>query len=303
MATDPTAGLGAQRDAESFGGIVSCAEVSRSEETLVAALGLEHHADGAILSLLALTQTPGLVEWEGTDGLEVSDDVGGTYEWEPLTRSFGLGQLVTTVWLSPAIPADARTLEVRMDAMTRINPSRGERGVARPISGGPWELTLPLVPDRTVAEPPDRPAGAVADDLPTSVPARAYGMFSGVVPVGQVRLVEGTVIQVTALERYWDRSVLTLSALGLPDAEDAAPAIGRATVEAWDDRGVRYRIQPIHGDSGGAWSDCAFEVTPALSDDAEVLAVSVSDVPRGNDTGRRFAIEGPLVFGIRVGGT
>lgn len=301
MGIDPTAGIRARRDADGFGGTVPCDAVARSEETLVAALGVEHHDDGAVLSLLVLTGSPGLVEWEGTTGLEVSDDVGGTYEWEPVTRSFGLGQMAATVWITPAIPADARTLRVRLDDLTRVNPARGERGVARPLSGGPWELTIDLVPDRTVAEPPTRPPLAPAGDAPTSVPARAHGMFTGIVPVGQVRLIEGSVIEAVAVERYWDRWVLSLSALGRADALDAVPTIGRAVVEAWDDRGTPYRIQPIHGDTGGAWTDCAFEVTPALGDEVERIAVSVAAIPRGNDTGRRFAIEGPVVFGIRVG--
>ncbi len=301
MAIDPSAGLGAHRDADAFGGVIPCDAVARSEETLVAALGLEHHADGAVLSLLVLTRAPGLVEWDGAGGLEVSDDVGGTYEWEAVTRSFGLGQMATTIWITPAIPADARFLRVHIDEMSRVNPARGERGVARPLTGGPWHLSINLVPARTVADPPERPVLGTGDDHPSSVPARAHGMFTGLVPVGQVRLVEGNVIEVMGVERYWDRWILSLSALGPAAAEEAAPAIGRAVVEAWDDRGTRYRIQPIHGESGVAWTDCAFEATPALDEEATRIAVSVSDVPRGNDTGRRFAIAGPVVFGVRVG--
>jgi hypothetical protein len=289
------------RDAAGFGGLVPSATVARGGETLVAVLGVEHHADGAVIPLLVLSDAPGLVEWDPAIGLQVRDDRGDRYQAQALTATSGLGQLTTTIWVEPALPPGARRLELVVDGIARVSPPReGGPGVARPISGGPWNLVVELVPERTVAELPDEPAERRASREVGSVPVRAHGAFIGVVPVGQARLGEGSAVCVLALERYWDRSVVTLVALGPPDNDAAAPAIGRARIEAWDDCGNRYRVTPVQGASRGSWSEVAAELVPTIPSEARVLGLRVSDVPRGTEGGARLSIPGPFVFGVRL---
>jgi hypothetical protein len=90
-----------------------------------------------------------------------------------------------------------------------------------------------------------------------------------------------------------------LSALGRPDQGVGAPAIGRARVSAWDDRGNRYRATPIQGTAREDWSEVWIEMVPPLDPQAETIAIKVEDIPRGNDIGP-LPITGPLVFGVRV---
>ena len=66
-----------------------------------------------------------------------------------------------------------------------------------------------------------------------------------------------------------------------------APAIGRARIEVWDDRGHRYRVTPVQGASRGVWSEVAAEIVPAIAPDAGALAMRVSDLPLGAGSGRR----------------
>jgi hypothetical protein len=268
---------------------------------LVAVLGIEHHADGAVVPLLLLSDAPGLVDWDPTIGLAIRDDRGNRYQAHALTATSGLGQLTTTLWVEPAPPPEVRRLELVVDAIARVSPPReGGPGVPRPLSGGPWNLVVELVPERTVTEPPAEPAERRASREVASVPVRSHGAFLGVIPVGQARLGEGSAICVLAIERYWDRSVVTLVALGPPGDDANAPAIGRARIEAWDDCGSRYRVSPVQGASRGSWSEVAAELIPAIPAEARALAIRVSDVPRGAESGSRLSIPGPFVFGVRL---
>ena len=289
------------RDAVGFGGIVPTGAVARGGDTLVAALGVEHHADGAVVQLLALSDAPGLLEWNPSMGLVIRDDRGDRYEAHVLTLASSLGQLCATLWIEPALPPESRSLELVVEGMVRINPTRGGgRGVARPLAGGPWSLVLDLLPERTVADVPPQPVDGPVRGQADSVPVRAHSVFIDVVPVGQARLGSGLAVCVLAVERYWDRAVVTLVALG-PVGDDAnVPAIGRARVEVWDDRGHRYRVSPVQGASRGVWSEVAAEIVPAIAPDAGVLALRVSDLPLGADSGRRNDVPGPFTFGIRL---
>ena len=289
------------RDAVGFGGIVPTGAVARGGDTLVAALGVEHHADGAVVQLLALSDAPGLLEWNPSMGLVIRDDRGDRYEAHVLTLASSLGQLCATLWIEPALPPESRSLELVVEGMVRINPTRGGgRGVARPLAGGPWSLVLDLLPERTVADVPPQPVDGPVHGQADSVPVRAHSVFIDVVPVGQARLGSGLAVCVLAVERYWDRAVVTLVALG-PAGDDAnAPAIGRARMEVWDDIGHRYRVTPVQGASRGVWSEVAAEIVPAIAPDAGVLALRVSDLPLGADSGRRNDVPGPFTFGIRL---
>ena len=289
------------RDAVGFGGIVPTGAVARGGDTLVAALGVEHHADGAVVQLLALSDAPGLLEWNPSMGLVIRDDRGDRYEAHVLTLASSLGQLCATLWIEPALPPESRSLELVVEGMVRINPTRGGgRGVARPLAGGPWSLVLDLLPERTVADVPPQPVDGPVRGQADSVPVRAHSVFIDVVPVGQARLGSGLAVCVLAVERYWDRAVVTLVALG-PVGDDAnVPAIGRARIEVWDDRGHRYRVTPVQGAARGVWSEVAAEIVPAIAPDAGVLALRVSDLPLGADSGRRNDVPGPFTFGIRL---
>lgn len=290
------------RDAVGFGGLVPAGAVARDGETLVLAMGVEHHQDGFIVPLLVLTGAPGLLEWDPAMGLAVRDDRGDRYEARLVTATSGLGQLSASVWAEPGLPADARRLELVVDGLARINPAAGSgvRGIARPVAGGPWSLVLDLVPARTVADPPPRPVQGALPTAAASVPIRAYGAFVDLVPVGQARLSEGVAICVQSLERYWDRSVASLVALGPPGDDGAAPAIGRAEIEVWDDRGTSYEATPVQGAARDAWSEVVVELVPAIPADASVLVLQVGEVPRGAESGRRLGVPGPFVFGIRL---
>lgn len=289
------------RDAAGFGGLVPSDAVARDGETLVLALSVEHHIGGVVIPLLVLSDAPGLIEWDPAMGLTVRDDRGDRYPGEVLTSTSGLGQLNATVWVARALPPDARRLELVVDGLARVNPARGGgAGITRPLAGGPWNLVIDLVPERTVADIPAEPTDQRLPHHTGSVPARAHGAFVDLAPVGQARLAEGVAICVLAVERYWDRAVVSLVALGPPGDDSSTPAIGRAGIEVWDDRGNRYAATCMQGATGDTWSEVAAEIVPGIDADARVLAIRVSEVPRGTGTGGRLAIPGPFTFGIRL---
>lgn len=299
-ATATPASAGFERDAIVFGGVVPSAAVARGGETLVALLGIEHHRNGVALHTLVLTESPGMIDWEPTAGLVATDDLGTLYDASTLTQTQGLGQVATTVWLTPAIPADARRVELEFTTLRRVSPPRGdEPTIARPLTGGPWCLTVDLAPARTVVDPPPPSERRQRMSDATSVPARTFGGFVDVIPVGQARMVEGVGVCVIAAERYWDRWIVTLSAFGPPEQDAVAPAIGRAELTAWDDRGNRYRATPLQGAARRSWSEVTVELVPALAADARAIALRVADIPRGNDVGP-LPVPGPLLFGVRV---
>lgn len=64
-----------------------------------------------------------------------------------LTKTQGLGQVATTIWLSPPIPADAARLDLDVSELFRVSAPRGDvPPLKRALSEGPWPLTVNLRP-------------------------------------------------------------------------------------------------------------------------------------------------------------
>jgi hypothetical protein len=277
------------RGQASFGGLVPSAALVRGGDTAALVLVVEHHAEGAALPILILSDAPGLLEWDPAGGLEVSDDRGAAYEVSSLAVQAGLGALQATAWLEPALPSDARRLRVAVRGIVRR--SAGRRGsAARELSGGPWELAVDLLPPRTTAEPPPRPEAPPPELRPARIPARAYAALLDLVPIGQARLTERAAVCLWALERYHDRAVLSLGVL--TDAPSAAAPGARGAVEVWDDAGNRHAVAPIHAAEGPGWSERSLEVVPAVAEAAGALAVRLDGFP-GGDMTFGVALPGP----------
>ena len=64
----------------SLGGLVPSSAVAREGDTLIVALCVEVHSEGAVLPLLVLSDAPGLLGWDPVKGLSVRDDAGREYE-------------------------------------------------------------------------------------------------------------------------------------------------------------------------------------------------------------------------------
>jgi hypothetical protein len=285
------------RDADGFGGLVPVAAVAERGETLVAVLAVEHHAEGFALPVLVLTAAPGLVQWSPRVGLTARDDRGGSYAASVAGSQSALGTLVCTAWLEPALPPEARRLELVVDALARVSPARGGgTGVARPLAGGPWTLAIELVPERTAAELPPPPGRAPEAPEPGSTPARSFAGFRDIVPVGQARLAGGAAVCLWALERYAERAVLTVAVLGSGDDEIPPLAGGQGRVEAWDDRGGAYAVTPLGGVAGSGWSETVLELVPAIDPRARALGVRLADLPGGRET----TLDGPFSFGLAL---
>jgi hypothetical protein len=269
-----------RRDRAGFGGIVPSAALARGGETLVAALAVEHYPDSVVIPVIILSDAPGVIGWDAATGLAAGDDRGTRYGVEVLRSAGSLGQLACTVRLVPDVPPEATRLELDVDGVVRVSPQRGGgAGVTRQLSGGPWALTVDLRPPRTVADEPDEPDDRRRPGARGSTPARSHGAFIDLVPVGQARLTDGIAVCVFAVERYWDRSVLTVAALGSADDPAGAPLIEGAAIDLWDDRGQRYRATALHGSAADAWSEAAFEVLPPLDCAAERLAIRIRTIP------------------------
>jgi hypothetical protein len=284
-----------------LGGLVPARAVARSGETLALALVVEVHPEGAVLPLLVLSDAPGLLGWDPAQGLSVRDDAGREYEAGALAQQAGLGTLQTAVWIEPAPPADARRLRLEMTGLTRTAVSRGGGGVERPLAGGAWELEIDLVPGRTAVEPPPEPAGEPPAGRPARVPARTFGGFRDLVPIGQARMADGAALCLWALERYEDRAVLSLGTLADEPLRVGPLTAGSGDVAVWDDRGRRYGVAPIHGAARPGWSETSLEIVPALDPQARALGVRVSSLPcegpapRGGE-----ALAGPFSFGVAL---
>jgi len=285
-----------------LGGLVPTDAVARAGDTLVLALVVEVHAEGAVLPLLVLSDAPGLLGWDpGQGGLTVRDDAGREYEVATLAQQAGLGALQTAAWIEPAPPPDARRLRLEVSGLMRTAAARGGGGVERPLTGDLWELGIDLVPGRTAVEPPPEPAAEPPSARPAGVPARTFGGFRDLVPIGQARMGEGAAVCLWGLERYGDRAVLSLGTLADEPLSVAPITPGAGMVEAWDDRGNRYGVAPIHGAARPGWSETSLEIVPAIDPEARALGVRASGLPcQGPPPRAGEALAGPFTFGIAI---
>jgi len=289
------------RSQSSFGGVVPSRAWARSGETLVAALAVEHHAEGAVIPFLVVSEAPGLLDWDPAlpGALSVSDESGREYAVRSLSRQTALGTLQATVWIEPAPPPPTRRLTLMVGDLARTTPARGGGGVRRGLSGGPWMLEVDLLPSRTAVPPPPQPDGEPPQAALARVPARSLAAFQGLVPAGQARLSEDAAVCLWALERYSDRSVLTVACLSDDLVQVGPLARGEGLVEIWDDRGGRYGAGPVQGAGGPGWSETAVEVVPALDPAATALGVRLSDLPRSGPDGVA-PVPGPFEFGVAL---
>jgi hypothetical protein len=277
------------RGQSTFGGLVPTSASARTPSAMVAALCVEHHAQGAAVPLLLLSEAPGLLRWDPADGLVATDDLGTAYRSRGVSRQSGLGALQATAWLEPAVPAAARRLALEVRDVLRVTSPRGGVGIERPLSGGPWRLDVDLLPERTAAATPAEPAAVPIAPAPPRVPARTLPALRGLVPVGQARLTPDGAVCVWALERYTDRAVMTLAVLR--GREGAA--LG-GTVEAWDDLGGRHRAAVLAESSRDGWTEGTLELVPGIDPAARALAVRVAGLQPGG------ALAGPFTFGVAL---
>lgn len=286
-----------RRRQSSLGGLVPTSAVARGGDTVILALCVEVHAEGAVLPLLVLSDAPGLLGWDPTEGLEVRDDTGREYGVESLAQQAGLGALQTAVWIAPAPPPEARRLRLAISGLVRTAIARSA-GVERPLAGATWTLEIDLVPERTARPVPEEPPGAETVVGPARVPARTFAGFRDLIPIGQARMVDGVAVCLWSLERYADRSVLSVGTLAEEPLRVAplTPGVGR--VEVWDDRGRRYDVSPIHGAARPGWSETSLEVTPAVDPEARALGVRLADLP-GHGPAAQVLV-GPFTFGVAV---
>lgn len=298
----PLATVGPERRRQaSLGGLVPAAAVAREGDTLVMALCVELHAEGAMLPMLVLSDAPGLLGWDPVAGLRVRDDAGRDYEVGNLAQQTGLGTLQTAVWIEPSPPPDARRLRLEVTGLVRTAVARGGGGVERPLPGATWELDIDLVPGRTAAEPPPEPAQDAPDGRPARVPARTFAGFRDLLPIGQARVGDGATVCLWALERYEDRAVLSVATLAEDPVQVAPITADAGRVEVWDDLGQGYRVAALHGAARPGWSESSLEVAPAIDPRARALGVRLTDLPceapppRGSS-----ALAGPFTFGIAV---
>jgi hypothetical protein len=289
-----------RRRQASLGGLVPSAAVAREGDTVVMALCVELHSEGAVLPMLVLSDAPGLLGWDPVEGLSVHDDSGREYEVDTLAQQAGLGALQTAVWIAPAPPPEARRLRLEVGSLVRTSVARGGGGVERPLPGSSWALDIDLVPERTAVPVPEEPPGRPAAAPPARVPARTFGAFRDLVPIGQARMAEEAIVCLQALERYEGRSVLSLGALAQQPLRVGPVAPGAGLVEVWDDAGRRYDVAPVHGATRPGWSESSLEVTPEIPAGVRSLGVRLSDLPAEGPPTAVRALAGPFTFGVAI---
>jgi hypothetical protein len=113
-------------------------------------------------------------------------------------------------------------------------------------------------------------------------------------------MAEGAALCLWALERYRDRAVLTVAALVEEPARVGPIAPGHGSVTAWDDRGTRYAVAPVHGVARPGWSETSLEIVPAVPGEARRLGVRIADMPEEPAPGGRVVLAGPFTFGVAL---
>ena len=268
----------ANRGATSLGGLVPCAATARDGSALVMALAVEIHSDGVAIPLVVVADTPGIISLGDEPTVTASDDVGTTYDVDVITRTSGLGSMTATIWLDGAIPESATRLDIHVETIRRVAVTRSPVAVERPVSGGPWDLGIPLQPMRTLADPPLQ-SGATARPTrePDRVPPRSVSAFRGITPIGQAKIRDGLVVCAWAIEHYDDRALLTLAALGEANVDLEPVDITDDEISVWDDVGSRYSVRSIGHVGGPGWSETTLEVLPPIDERATRLGISIRD--------------------------
>ena len=289
-----------RRRQSSLGGLVPTSAVARGGDTVILALCVEVHAEGAVLPLLVLSDAPGLLGWDPAEGLEVRDDTGREYEVESLAQQAGLGALQTAVWISPAPPPEARRLRLAVSGLVRTAVARSA-GVERPLAGATWTLEIDLVPERTAVAVPEEPPGARAGRRRRPACRRAPSRASATcVPIGQARMADGVAVCLWSLERYADRSVLSVGHAG-----GGAPARGA--------RSPRASAGWTSGTTAGAATTCrrstarrgpggarpASRCRPAIDPEARALGRAARRPARPRRRAAQVLV-GPFTFGVAV---
>lgn len=288
-----------ERRQSAFGGLVPSSAVAEADGALIAALAVELHAGGAVLPLLVLSDAPGVVGWDVTTGLAAVDDRGGEYAVSTVAQSAGLGALQATVWIEPSPPPDARRLELTVTGLMRTSVGR-RGGVEKPLAEEPAVLRLDLLPERTTVEAPPTPSTAPFTAPSTRIPSRSRGAFAGLVPVGQARLDPDGAVCLWAVERYAERSVLTMATITEDRVTIDELAPGAGSLDVWDDVGTRYSAVPIHGASRATWMEASVELTPAIPREARALGVRVADLPARATEDRERPLAGPFTYGVAL---
>ena len=183
----------------------------------------------------------------------------------------------------------------------RTSVAGGGPGVERPLHGGSWDLEIDLVPPRTAVPMPDEPGEQVGVGRPAQVPARTFGGFEDLVPIGQARVVDGAAVCLWALERYHDRSVLSVGALVEEPLRVGPITPGAGRVEVWDDRGHRLsggrhprrRAPGVERDQPGGG--------PARRSRGPGPGLRLVDLPGEGEPPRgREPLDGPFAFGVAL---
>ncbi|MGI9540031.1 MAG: hypothetical protein ACR2N6_07780 [Miltoncostaeaceae bacterium] len=288
-----------ERRLSAFGGLVPSAAVVEAEGALIAALAVELHAGGALLPLLVLSDAPGVVGWDVATGLTAADDRGGEYAVGTVAQSAGLGALQAAVWIEPSPPPEARSLDLTVRGLTRTSVGR-RGGVEKPLVEGDAAMRLDLLPPRTAVDPPPEPEEPPSAAPSARIPSRSRGAFAGLVPVGQARLDPDGAVCLWAVERYSERSVLTMATIteGRITIDELAPGSGR--LDVWDDVGTRYSVVPIHGSSRATWMEASVELTPAIPAEARSLGIRVADLPARAADDEERPLVGPFTYGVAL---
>ncbi len=286
------------RSADTFGGLLPCGVIARSEETAVIALSLEHHTDGFAIALVILSGTPGQLAWIASDGLSVVDDLGKAYPVQPISQATGLGALSATVWIDAPTPPQARAIRLTVSDIQRVAGARGGAGGLRGLSGGPWQLELPLLPNPTIADAPPRGTDVRGATAARRIPPRSWNALRSVIPIGQSRVREGASVSLWALERYEERDILTLSMLVDPPLIATHDEIGE-DVRLWDDLGTSYSCRTVNTVAGARWSETVVEVTPPVDQAATRLGISLGALPISDADGVPVDVR-PMIFGVAL---
>lgn len=286
------------RSADTFGGLLPCGVVARSEETVVMALSLEHHTDGFAIALVILSGTPGQLAWIASDGLSVLDDLGKAYPVHLISQVTGLGALSATVWIDAPTPPQARAIRLSVSDIQRVAGSRGGAGGLRGLSGGPWNLEIPLLPEATIADPPPLGTEMRGAAAARRIPPRSWSALRSVVPIGQSRVREGASVSLWALERYEERDILTLSVLVDPPLMATQDEIGEE-IQLWDDLGTSYSCRTVNTVAGARWSETVVEVTPPIDQAATRLGISLVALPISDPDGVPVDV-GRMTFGVAL---